>query len=322
MRSVLAIDGGGIRGLIPAVVLADLEERAGAPVAELFDLVAGTSTGGILALGLSVGAGAPRWSAADLVGLYEEHGDEIFHRSPWRTVTSVGGLIEERYPAGPLEDVLQRYLGEAPVSQALTEVLLTAYDIERRQPYFFKRHKARGERGRDAPMWLAARATAAAPTYFEPARVPAPGLPEPERVLIDGGVYANNPAMCAWVEANKLFDPAGDIVVVSLGTGELTRPITYGEAADWGLAQWAVPLLGTVLDGVSDTVDHQLDRTLNDGDTRYWRLQTELTTGSDDLDDASATNLRALRRRAEDLVAAHDDTLTHLARLLAGRGTG
>jgi patatin-like phospholipase/acyl hydrolase len=97
---VLSIDGGGIRGIIPALILAELEQRAERPIAKIFDLVAGTSTGGILAVGLTM-AGArrkPKYSARDLVALYEEEGDDIFHRSKWHQIRAVGSLAEEKIP--------------------------------------------------------------------------------------------------------------------------------------------------------------------------------------------------------------------------------
>ena len=96
-RRVLSIDGGGIRGIIPALVLAHLEQQTGEPCSALFDLMVGTSTGGVLALGLSVedGSARPLFSAQQLVKLYEEHGEEIFEQSLWRKVRSVGGMLEE-----------------------------------------------------------------------------------------------------------------------------------------------------------------------------------------------------------------------------------
>ena len=107
---ILAIDGGGIRGLIPAIVLADLERRTGRRTAELFDLIAGTSTGGILACGLTRTGegGGPVFSAADLIGLYESEGPEIFHRSLLRRIASVGGLTDERYDDRGLSAALAR----------------------------------------------------------------------------------------------------------------------------------------------------------------------------------------------------------------------
>jgi hypothetical protein len=142
---VLSIDGGGIRGIIPALILAELEQRAERPIAKIFDLVAGTSTGGILAVGLTM-AGArrkPKYSARDLVALYEEEGDDIFHRSKWHQIRAVGSLAEEKYPSGGIERVLGERFAEAWLSESLTNVLVTAYDIELRRPHFFKSDRAR-----------------------------------------------------------------------------------------------------------------------------------------------------------------------------------
>src|SRR5271169_5412336 len=129
--TILSIDGGGIRGIIPAMILADIERRTGRRIAEMFDMIAGTSTGGILALGLTVPqeqkGKRPKYEASQLVSFYEADGKEIFH-SFWRNVVSLHGLMEERYPAEPIERVLQKYLGEETrLSQALTEVVITSY---------------------------------------------------------------------------------------------------------------------------------------------------------------------------------------------------
>src|SRR3954471_8383561 len=128
--NVLSVDGGGIRGLIPATVLAHLEERTGRRTAELFDLMAGTSTGGIIALALSVRGedGRPKWHAQDLVDLYVQEGPRIFHTTIARVVQTGVGLLDEKYDAGPLEAALRRYFGDAMVSQAYTDVLVTSYD--------------------------------------------------------------------------------------------------------------------------------------------------------------------------------------------------
>lgn len=321
MFRVLSIDGGGIRGVIPALVLAEIEERTGRPIAESFDLVAGTSTGGLLALGLTMPGddGRPRYSAADLVQLYLDEGSRIFSRSLWRRVTGLENLIEEKYPSEPLEDVLQGRFGQARLSEALVPLLVPSYEIERRTPFFFKSHRAVEETEYDYPMWQVARATAAAPTYFEPERIDVDG-PEGYWALVDGGVFANNPAMCAYVESQdrRFFEPDDDVVLLSLGTGELTRRIPHEEATGWGLAQWAQPMMGVVFDGVSDAVDYQLRTVLgrNPGRGGYWRLQVELDEGSDDLDDASRTNLRVLQLKAERLLRDARDDLDAVLPLL------
>lgn len=317
---ILAIDGGGIRGVIPAMVLAEIERRTQRPISELFDLIAGTSTGGILALGVTKpGAdGKPTYSADQLISIYEQDGDKIFATSPWHRLRALGNLLEQRYPSSGVEEVLHNYFGETRLGDAIKPVLITAYEIERREPFFFKSYRA----DRNFPMWLVARATSAAPTYFEPAKLDLAG-PEERFVLVDGGVFANNPALCAHVEAKDKFADADDILVVSLGTGQTTRPIHYEEAHRWGLAMWAQPLLGVVFDGVSDTVDYQLQILCKkeSGVARYYRFQTELAYANDDMDDASDRNIRDLKRTAEDLVRNHEQILDDLCSQLIEKTT-
>jgi uncharacterized protein len=115
---LLSIDGGGIRGIIPALVLQAIEERTGRRTAQLFDLIAGSSTGGILAAGLTLRGDddRPRYSARDLIGLYEAEGPHIFDRSLLKRITSVDGLIDERYDSKGLDAALDAYLGRATLS--------------------------------------------------------------------------------------------------------------------------------------------------------------------------------------------------------------
>lgn len=323
---ILSLDGGGIRGIIPALVLAELERRTGRPIWTLFDLIAGTSTGGILALGLVKRKGRAKkaaYRAQDLVALYEEDGPRIFQRSVWHRVRSMGGVSEEKYPSEGIEAVLQEKFGESRLTEALVPVLVAAYDIEMRHPHFFKSHKARKEPNtRDFLMRDAARATSAAPTYFEPARIQPVGGGD-HVSLVDGGVYANNPAACALVECICDFGAnATDVVMLSLGTGELTRPIFHEEAKDWGLAKWAQPVLNVVFDGVSDTVDYQVANILKSlsGESSYLRMQTQLHEGNDDMDDAGSTNLRVLKLLAKELIRQHDEELDAMAARLVAAG--
>ncbi|MBA3329004.1 MAG: patatin-like phospholipase family protein [Solirubrobacterales bacterium] len=315
--TILSIDGGGIRGIIPALVLADLEARTGRRTAELFDLVAGTSTGGILAAAVAIpGAdGRPRHAAADLVALYLEEGPAIFSRSLGHRIDSAWGVLEEKYDDDALTAALRRYLGETRASQALTRVLITAYELQTRAPYFVKSWRAAEDPSRDLMLWQAARATAAAPTYFEPALVATPGG-GPDLSLVDGGVFATNPSLCAFAEAARIA-PGEPVRIVSLGTGKLTRPIRHADAAGWGLAQWVRPLIDVIFDGSADTVDYQLDHLL--GAERYHRFQVVLDRAggaSDALDDASPGNLQALQDEARRLIATRAADLDHVAELL------
>jgi uncharacterized protein len=297
---VLSIDGGGIRGIIPALVLVELERLTGRRTFELFDLIAGTSTGGILACALCAPEPMP---AEQLVGLYEERGPDIFDRSIRQRIRTADGLLDEKYDSGSLDRVLHDFLSDKRLRDTRPDLIVPAYDMTTPGPYFFKSRNAREGEDEDFPLSTVARATSAAPTYFEPLEAGA-------RALVDGGVFAVNPAMCAYAEVLRHF-PGAETLVLSLGTGERTRKRTFGEIEDWGLAKWARPILDVVFDGVSDAVDYQLRHTLGEG--RYHRLQVELKGASDDLDDADEANLRALRGRAEELIASSEDALRTLA---------
>jgi uncharacterized protein len=113
-----------------------------------------------------------------------------------------------------------------------------------------------------------------------------------------------------------------EILVVSLGIGQHTRPIHYRDAKNWGLALWAKPILNVVFDGVSDTVDHQMKilcRDSEDGDPRYYRFQTELDVGSDDMDDATATNITILKQEARQIIDTNTNTIDKLCHELTTR---
>jgi uncharacterized protein len=316
---VLSIDGGGIRGIIPALVLAEIEYRTKRPACELFDLIAGTSAGGIIALGVTAPGvgGKPLHSAAELADFFVTDGPKIFSRSLLRTIETVDGLLEEKYSASALEAALQRNLGEALLSGALGDVLITSYDIQSHEPFFFKSRQAREDHDRDYPMRVVARATSAAPTYFEPEHVipsaVAPGDPS-DYALVDGGTFANNPALCAYAEAMR-DHPGADVLVVSLGTGRLTASVPFSKAKHWGLVEWARPLLGVVMDGSSAAIDYQLDQLLGH-DVRHFRFQTELKGVSDSLDDADAANIEGLGRLGKDLIKNNAAQIAAVCELL------
>jgi uncharacterized protein len=300
---VLAIDGGGIRGLIPALVLAELEDRSGRPVFELFDLMAGTSTGGILVCALCAPQPLP---AAEVAEIYEEEGPRIFDRSIGQRIRSGDGLIDEKYDADALDQALERFIGDKRLGATRPDLIVPTYDTAAPGPYYFKTTSARANAAEDALLSDVARATSSAPTYFEP-------LEMGPRALLDGGVFAVNPAMSALAEVLR-HRPDAEITLVSLGTGERTHKRPFDEIKDWGLVEWARPILDVVFDGSSDAVDYQVRHVL--GEERYWRFQTELTKASDDLDDASEENIQALREQAEELIAERTDDLDAVVRAL------
>jgi uncharacterized protein len=291
---VLTIDGGGIRGLIAALVLAEIERRCDRPTGQLVDLIAGTSTGAIIACALT----RPEPLAAERIArIYVEEGPDIFHRSLRKRITSAEGYLDERYESKGLLTSLRTHLGDTRMAEARPAILLTAYDLELRNAELL-------DRSDDMSMVEAAHASSAAPSYFEPVRIGA-------KTLVDGGVFATNPAMCAYAQVEGELE-----LLVSLGCGEHTRRLTYDKVRDWGRLEWLRPVLDVVFDGTADAVDLQLRALIGD---RYVRLQTPLDEASDDLDDVSPENLAKLRREAERLIAAHDDELDRLCERLTAQ---
>ena len=333
---ILTIDGGGIRGILPARLLQALEKVAVRHTTEMFDLIAGTSTGGIIGCGL-----VARVSPEDLADMYAIHGGEIFSGSLWRTVVTLDNLRGPKYAPDALEELLKKKLGEDSWLSSVTgpDLLVPSYCIQlpkpeplegsnvltTRRPYFFKSWKASGrllDPGEkadesDFQLWQIACATSAAPTYFPPATVTSKA--GSQFAMIDGGVFANNPAMCALASARLLFD-ADKFIVVSLGTGSLERAINAKAAADWGEVQWLHPILNILMDGSADTVGYELDQM---PEVQHHRF--EISTGTDpsdpatvneDFDYATPDNIARLEALARKLVEIHKEELRTVADLL------
>ena len=315
---ILAVDGGGIWGVIPALILAAIEEQTKRPISDLFDLLSGTSTGGIIACGLAKpGAdGKAEKSANDVVQLYVDDGMTIFPTSFLRGF--VGAIRGAKYDPTGLESTLLQHFGEARLKDALKPVLIPSYDIEKQIPIFFKSEKAKVDPAYDFPMREVVRATSAAPTYFPPEKIET-GNPLDYFALIDGGIVAGNPALCAYAEAMKMGHSVDDVVLVSLGTGVFKRPIKYADAVNWGQLEWAQPIIGIVLNGSNATVDYQLQQLLEyEGPKQsYFRFQVEFGQNTN-IDDASPANLKYLMDVARAYISDNDtaDMLTRLCALL------
>lgn len=324
-RTVLSLDGGGIRGLISAKILAEIEKLSGKPVHQLFDLIVGTSTGGILAAGLArprSGRAGPV-PAKELVDLYSKRGRDIFSRSFWKGVTSLGGYTDEKYDAAPLEKILRTMLGRTELKDTMVDIVVTSYDIERRKPYLFKTRKARAKPlGRNHLLRHLARATSAAPTYFEPFLLDKSQWEgeKKRRALIDGGVFANNPSMIALSEALSSGTDMQDIVLCAVGTGMHDRKIPFDDAKDWGPLGWAKPVISVMMDGMSDSAHYHAQQLLagsKSSKQQYFRFDICLGDEAlDDLDAADGANVAALLHKADEIIRKQRKELRQLVRIL------
>ena len=335
MKKILAIDGGGIRGIIPGQVLIALEQKlqakSGNPearLADFFDFFAGTSTGGILtSIYLCPQSGSPekaRFSAQQAVNLYVANGGDIFSASFGKRIRSGNGVLDEKYDADELEKALRNYFGDLRLSQLLKPCIIPAYDIEKRQAHYFAQHdfQLKGN-SHDFLVRDVCRATSAAPTYFETALVKS--FSNELFPLIDGGVFANNPALSAYSEVrNAQGGPtAKDMFIVSLGTGSQNEPYPYDSAKDWGSAGWVRPIIDIMMDGASETTDYHLARVFSAGGqaAQYVRLQpTSLAGASPAIDNASSANIKALVKLGTETARTFDAELERIATALVTDG--
>ncbi len=291
---ILSIDGGGIRGVIPATILVELEKQLGAPLARHFHMIAGTSTGGILACGL-----ANEIPAQKLLDLYAKNGSAIF-TSSWGD-----GLDGPKYDPAPLEAALKVAFGDTRLSALSHDLLSPAYDIEKRVDVVFRSWRARGVDSKvpakdDFLVREVARCTAAAPTYFPPAMATASD--GTKYALIDGGMLANDPALLAFASARRLMPLADRYLVLSIGTGQQgLAPIPYTDAVGYGLVGWAPKVVDVLFDAVGGATSYALDQ-MDTVDHMRW--QASLDGASDAMDDATSGNIAALGACATRLLKA------------------
>ncbi|HWQ91709.1 MAG TPA: CBASS cGAMP-activated phospholipase [Clostridia bacterium] len=224
---ILSLDGGGIKGIFSAALLAAIEDDLGTKVTDHFDLIAGTSTGGIIALGLGLGL-TPR----QIVEFYFSWGGKIFsNRMGWRSLLQ---WTRRKYSPAPLETALKSCFGDQLFGASSKRLVIPSYNLGEDDVYIFRTpHHERLKRDFKVPAWKVAMATTAAPTFF-------PGFRGVDsQRLIDGGVWANNPTMVALVEAyGTLGIPLSGVRVLSVGTTDVVtcRPKRLNSG---GLLAWA-----------------------------------------------------------------------------------
>ena len=266
-KYVLSLDGGGVRGLATSVFLYELEKKIGKPLSSKFDLVVGTSTGGIIALVISVlEIEGPR-----LLEIYSEKNlKKIFTRS-------FSSLFRTKYNGYKKLEVMYDYFGSLKMSSSDTPCSIVTYNLNTRFPEIFSE--------RDHPeAYVAdiAAATSAAPTYF-------PAVQIEDNWYVDGAVSTNNPALIALTEAEKLY-PEDEIKVFSVGTGFNNNFIDGSRAKNWGSLSWLrggiIPML------LESNLEHQLSEKII-GDN-YFRVDSNLNDAATKIDIKSMSNLERM----------------------------
>lgn len=264
----LAVDGGGIRGIIPTRALAMLEDYLGEPAYETFRLLAGTSTGSIISAGIASGL-----FGVELNRLYLELGEEIFQKS---LRTFFWPLTRYRYPQEPLKAALEAYLGERAMgelwdSDLPTDVVVTTFDLVENRTRFVKPFK---EGYMDWPVVKAVLASSAAPTFF----------PAVEGRFVDGGVGSyHNPAYLAAYEARFVlnWDPM-ETTLISLGTGRDPHHLQPEAVNKFYAWDWIRPVLGAFMQSADDQQIHLVDTFFEDLDFRRFQVDLHEPIAMDD----------------------------------------
>lgn len=315
---ILTIDGGGIRGVIPAMILISLEKslqalsgKPNAKIADYFDFIAGTSTGGIITCALlTPSKKSPhesRYSASEIVDLYAKNGSKIFRTSFAGKLLKSIPLKDEQYDSSGIESVLESYFGNLQLSELRRPCLVSSYNTEERKAHFFTQQKAAShEIGRNFFVKDVCRATSAAPTYFEPALIDS--VDKIRFSLIDGGIFANNPTMSALTEAYKTTKvltktkdecpKTEDFFLVSLGTGSVKTPYYHDKIKDKSALMMIPAIIDMMMSGVAETTDYQVRKMFEARNVtqQYIRIDApNLTNEQAEMDNASEKNINLLK---------------------------
>ncbi len=295
---ILTIDGGGVRAVVAAAMLAQVEELIQKPLNQYFDLIAGTSAGAIVASAIATGM-----PAKEILNFFKTASSKIF---PYQSILSPQrlelilkyGLSAPKFSPIPLEEQLYSIFGNIQLSEVqATKLLITSFDTLERSPIIFK--SWRRDSFSQVRLVDALLSSTAAPTYFPANYLYLDGK---DYSAIDGGVTANNPSVCAVAEALRLGHDLENISLLSVGTGDPTRAISLEQAQSWGAMEWSVNAFSLLFESPSGATNYISRELLGD---RYLRLQFKLDrklTGkrlSDDIDDASAENIANLIEASE-----------------------
>lgn len=328
---VLSVCGGGLRGIIPATYLNKLETESLRLTRDMFHMVAGTSTGGLIACGIS------KYSADDLVKIYENEGSEFFVKRPW--IVNPWGLLNSTYKSTPLINKYKEHFGDETLRDIIGyDTLITYYDLTNRAPRFFKSHRAKITNSENYYLYDALGCTSAAPTYFKSHPLTLKGKLDPngydhirgihvgeayidshetnpfnnsqDILTADGGLVANDPTLCALTEACDLYANADAYLIVSIDTGKYLEPLSPTTLIEWGTS---VPDI--CMSGAESMVHHIIVESGRLYDKEVFKLKISLDIPEEYSAMDNSDNVGPLKALA-DADTINIDKITQLANLL------
>lgn len=327
---ILSIDGGGVRGIVPITILKELEKRLnGKKIHEVFDLIAGTSTGGIIACGLtaSLNGSTPKLSIEDIEKIYKEKSKIVFPPRNWleKKLYKFISLKKPKYSPDGLSRLLREYFGNLKITDCLKPLFIPTYDLESNNAILFKSRHSINTSEKNAEIYDVCRATSAAPTYFPPYVFTFNKRP---MLCIDGGIFMNNPAVGAITEVTKYhtdpvynFEPLNydEIYLLSLGTGHYTNKIARKKVEGWGKLDWAQPLVDIMMQGVNQVTTYEAEEYLEDGN--FLRLDINIEDEKyADLSDSSNKTINYLINKTKNDITNNSIVMEKLDRFLGKAG--
>ncbi len=272
---ILSIDGGGLRGIVPLLILKEIEKQQGKKIHELFDVIVGTSTGGIIACGLTSTKDGknPQLTLDQLIELYTTKGSIIFPQKNnifKKIISGVNSVFNPKFSPKGLDKLLQEYFGSLMLSTTLKPIIVSSYDLKNNEVIMFKTRLAKYSSDYDVKLKDISRATSAAPTYLPSFEME---YENKKRVLVDGGVYINNPALAAVADVLKTNKDIKleDIECLSLGTGAYSKSLGI-KTEGWGLINWVKPITTVMMQASSKSVVYECDQILS----KHLRFQIEI----------------------------------------------
>ena len=321
--TVLSIDGGGVRGIVPTLILQDIERRMGIDhISNAFDVMGGTSTGALIALMLNIkqlDSDEPKYNLGDVKRFYETLAKKVFTRSYYQYWRTLAGWTGAKYESTEFEKHLLHYMNGALLSDTYKDIIVPSYNMRTRRMRFFKSSHARKFEQKDFLLRNVARATSAAPSYFEAVRFKNT-LDTSPGVYIDGGIGANNPTLSTLIYASELYGKKKDFFVLSLGCGTPYDSLSDNledmkvDISKMGKLDWASQIVDVLMDGTNDVTHYQVKSIL--GPLNYYRIQLHLPEEVMKMDDGSSENIGKLKEITQLFIADNSSLLDKISKKL------
>lgn len=327
---VLSIDGGGVRGIVPAVILEYIENKIieitgkkKARISDYLDFTAGTSTGSIISSMILVPDkdGRPLYKMEDIINSYFDLAEVVFKKSILRDIKTLWGIFGPRYSTKNIDSQLLIKYNHTRMKDLLKPCCFTGYDVDKRKPVIYT-NKDKSRKYENYFVKDIIRGSTSIPSVFQPAYF-RDGVDI--NTIVDGGVFANNPSMVAYVEVSKehyssIFektnvDPA-NILMLSFGTGiSKLKKYKYDKVKKWGMLKWFFPIINILLQGVGEVTEYEMEKLYSayNAKENFIRINPPIILGNSDGKDSSKHNLIHLRQDALNYISANKVLLDNIA---------